>query len=135
TWHPAPIMAHMVTRWIETGQARRVLDATRTEVRARQAVVAETLAGIEGYRGSSALHFWLPAPPGIDSTQFAEAIAEAGLIGRAARLYAGDGAPRAQGVRPAVGEVDSVADTRRAVETLRDVYRKLAAAPALRSVA
>ncbi|MDQ7251045.1 aminotransferase class I/II-fold pyridoxal phosphate-dependent enzyme [Dongia sedimenti] len=125
TWHPAPIIAAMVTRWIETGRAHQLLDQVRAEVRRRQAIASEVLSGIDGYRGSSALHFWLPAPPGVESTAFSRAIGEAGVTVRPSRLYAGGLEPRVQGIRPAVGEPASAMEARRALGVLREVYDRL----------
>jgi DNA-binding transcriptional MocR family regulator len=126
TWHPAPIIATIVTQWIETGRAQALLDAARTEVHQRQAIVAEVLAGTEGFRGSSGIHFWLQAPRGVSSTQFSQAIGEAGVIVRPSRLYSGDYEPRFQGIRPGVGEPANVSETREAVEIIRHVHGALA---------
>ena len=126
TWHPAPIIATIVTQWIESGRAQALLDAARTEVHQRQAIVADVLSGIEGFRGSSGIHFWLQAPRGVSSTQFSQAIGEAGVIVRPSRLYSGDYEPRFQGIRPGVGEPATVAETREAVEIIRHVHGALA---------
>jgi DNA-binding transcriptional MocR family regulator len=126
TWHVAPIIATIVTQWIETGRAQELFNAARTEVHKRQAIVSEILSSTDGYRGSSGIHFWLQAPKGISSVQFSQAIGDAGVIVRPSRLYSGDHEPRFQGIRPAVGEPSDLAETRQAVEVLRDVRHRLA---------
>lgn len=126
TWHPAPIIATIVTRWMETARAGTLLDAARAEVHERQAIASEILLGVEGYRGSSGIHFWLRAPRGVSSTEFSQAIGAAGVIVRPSRLYSGDHEPRFQGIRPGVGEPADLAEMTRAVEIIRDVHHQLA---------
>nr|WP_165922023.1 PLP-dependent aminotransferase family protein [Rhizobium azibense] len=123
TWHAAPIIANIVTRWIEIGRAQEILRASRAEVHRRQKVASELLGDLEGFRGSSGIHFWLKAPRGVLSTDFSKAIGDAGVIVRPSRLYSGTAEPRLQGVRPGIGEPRSIEETHQALEIIREVYR------------
>ncbi|WP_407175600.1 PLP-dependent aminotransferase family protein [Bradyrhizobium sp. STM 3562] len=125
TWHPAPILANIVTRWIEIGTAQKLLAAVRGEVHRRQLVAQELLKHLVGFRSSHGIHFWLEAPPGVASTEFSKAIGEAGVIVRPSQLYSGAKEPRLQGVRPGVGEPSSIEEMRRAVDLMREVYERL----------
>ncbi|UPJ47807.1 PLP-dependent aminotransferase family protein [Bradyrhizobium sp. 200] len=122
TWHPEPVMASVVTRWIRSGVAQSLLRSVRTEIRKRQAIVSELLSDIDGFRGSSGIHFWLPAPAGVDSEQFSRMIAEAGILVQPSKLYAGDCGARFEGIRPSVGDPVDFAEIRYAVEVIRDIY-------------
>lgn len=124
TWHPAPIIANIVTDWIEAGTAQQILKASRAEVHRRQKIASEALGDLDGFRGSEGIHFWLEAPPGALSTDFSTAIGEAGVIVRPSCLYSGTQEPRLQGIRPGVGEPDSTEEMRRAVHIIRDVFEK-----------
>lgn len=126
TWHPAPLMASIISHWIHSGIAQNLLGLARVEVRKRQTVIAEVLSGLPGFRGSNGIHFWLTAPDGIDSEDFAKAIAEAGVLVRPSRLYSGDHEPRLQGIRPGVGDPVDLAETRHAAEIIRTVHQHLA---------
>nr|WP_249815405.1 PLP-dependent aminotransferase family protein [Bradyrhizobium sp. 168] len=122
TWRPAPLTISIATHWIRTGVARTLLQLVRTETRKRQQIASELLSEIDGFRGSNGTHFWLPTPTGVDSEQFSRALAEAGIIVRASKLYAGDYEPRLQGIRSGVGEPVDVDQLRRAMEIIRDIY-------------
>ncbi|KRR11400.1 PLP-dependent aminotransferase family protein [Bradyrhizobium valentinum] len=125
TWHPAPLMASVITSWIRTGVAQTLLELARIELRKRQAIVSEVLSDIDGFQGSPGIHFWLPAPAGVDSEQFSRAIGEAGILVRPSKLYAGDREPRFHGIRPGVGDPVDLAETRYAVEVIRGIYKQL----------
>lgn len=122
TWRPSPIMASVITRWIRSGVAQTLLQSSRVEIRKRQAITSELLSDIDGFQGSNGIHFWLPTPAGVDSQQFSRAIGEAGVLVQASKLYAGDREPPLQGIRPGVGGPGDLAETRYAVEVIRDIY-------------
>lgn len=122
TWHPEPVMASIVTRWIRSGVARNLFNSVRTEVGKRQAIVSELLSDIEGFRGSSGLHFWLPAPAGLDSEQFTRMISEAGILVQPSKVYADGSGARLEGIRPSVGDPVDFTQIRYAVEVIRDIY-------------
>jgi DNA-binding transcriptional MocR family regulator len=57
-----PLMAEIVTRWIESGKAKSMSDWQREEVVRRQAVVAEVLDGMDYETDSNSYHVWLSLP-------------------------------------------------------------------------
>lgn len=125
TWHPAPVLANIVTRWIETGRAQELLGAARKEAHRRQLVAQGVLKGLDGFKTSRGIHFWLQSPPGVGSTEFSQAIGDAGVIVRPSQLYSRANKPRFQGVRPGIGEPVNIEEMRRAVELIREVYERL----------
>ncbi|MCK1292473.1 aminotransferase class I/II-fold pyridoxal phosphate-dependent enzyme [Bradyrhizobium sp. 30] len=121
-WHPTPLAASVISRWIRTGVAQDLLQLARVEIRKRQAIVSELLSSIDGFRGSSGVHFWLPAPAGIRGEQFSRAIATAGILVQPSKVYAGHCEPRLEGIRPGIGSLLDLNETRYAMEIIRDIY-------------
>jgi DNA-binding transcriptional MocR family regulator len=124
TWHVAPLVASLVTRWIRDETAYRLFHAARDELHARQALVREVFGDLAQFRGSDGLHFWLAAPAGCSGEELTRAASAAGVLVRPSELYAvGTATP---GVRPAIGDPsrDELLDGLRA---LRLVFDRLAA--------
>lgn len=61
TWLTSPILAELVTGWIESGDADRMVDWKRTEIAARHDLALRIL-GQWLPRGPVTFHFWLPLP-------------------------------------------------------------------------
>jgi DNA-binding transcriptional MocR family regulator len=61
---PSPLSMALATRWIEDGTADGIRRFVRAETAARQAIVAEALAGLEFRADPSAFNIWLKLPPG-----------------------------------------------------------------------
>lgn len=120
--YPAPVVASVITTWIRNGIAESLLQLARTEIRTRQAIVSEHLSDIDGFQGSYGIHFWLPSPAGVNSEQFSRAIAEAGVLVRPSKLYAGDQEPRLPGICSAVGGPLELDEVRQAAEIIRVTY-------------
>ncbi|MBM0105956.1 PLP-dependent aminotransferase family protein [Steroidobacter sp. S1-65] len=127
TWHPAPLVATLVMDWIRTGAAHAILEANRTELRARQQLVREVFQNIPGCRSSYGLHFWLPAPHNRSAAQLERAAFEAGVPVRASDLYAMNSGPATMhGVRPAIGDAPNREQLVQGLRVLRNVYEELA---------
>lgn len=61
-WMASPLMAAIVTEWLNEGEIERIIDANRAEARQRQAVAADRLAGF-GYQSHPVgFHLWLQLP-------------------------------------------------------------------------
>jgi DNA-binding transcriptional MocR family regulator len=61
TWLTSPILAELVTEWIESGDADRMVDWKRTEIAARYDLALRIL-GRWLPPGPVTFHFWLPLP-------------------------------------------------------------------------
>ncbi len=72
---PSPLSMALATRWIEDGTADGIRRFVRAETAARQAIVAEALAGLDFRADPSAFNIWLKLPPGAG---------RAGVMGRMA---------------------------------------------------
>jgi DNA-binding transcriptional MocR family regulator len=83
---PAPLMAALATRWIQEGDAWRLLDAVRDETRARRALAAAILPQAHG--GPESIHVWLPLPNSEVSTRLQLAGRAAGMAIATAEAFA-----------------------------------------------
>jgi len=61
---PAPLMVALVTHWIETGIADRIITAIRNEAVGRQQLAQRALKGIQFLAKPAAHHLWLRLPEG-----------------------------------------------------------------------
>jgi DNA-binding transcriptional MocR family regulator len=86
-----PLMAEIITRWIETGQAKSMSDWQSEEVIRRQAVVSEVLGGTGFESNPNCYHVWLPLPDPWRAEEFVAQLqarkvsvlpAEAFVVGR-----------------------------------------------------
>ena len=76
-----PLTAVLVTQWLNDGTAQGILAGIRTEARARQELVQQTLPGTAVNRHASreGIHVWLPLPSYWTAPAFAHAAAAEGL--------------------------------------------------------
>jgi len=85
---PAPLMAAVATRWIQEGDADRLLDAVRAETRARRALAAAILPQAQG--GPESIHVWLPLPSPEVAARLRHAGQAAGMAIVTAEAFAVD---------------------------------------------
>lgn len=78
-WSIAPLSALVATRLIETGKARDLVVVQREELRARQAILKQQLAGLQVRSGATAPHAWLSLPEHWRDRDFCRACLEHGV--------------------------------------------------------
>jgi DNA-binding transcriptional MocR family regulator len=61
---PAPLMVALVTHWLETGVADRIITAIRNEAVGRQQLAQRALKGFQFQAKPAAHHLWLHLPEG-----------------------------------------------------------------------
>ena len=61
TWLTSPILAELVTQWIESGEADAIVEWKRSEIAARHAL-ALSILGTWLPQGPVSFHLWLPLP-------------------------------------------------------------------------
>lgn len=118
TWFTAPLLAELVTDWIESGDADAMAQWKRTEVAARHALAQEIL-GRWLPEGPVSFHLWLPLPePWRTETFVAQARVRGVVVNSSEEFVVGrEGAPHA--VRVCLGATLSRA-------RLEDGLRRLA---------
>lgn len=96
-WEAAPLMAEMVTRWIEDGTLERVVNWKRRETLARQSLARKVLHNFSHNSHPMSCHLWLQLPEMWRGGDFSERAQKRGVIvvpaesfmtGRGAALHA-----------------------------------------------
>lgn len=130
TWTTAPLMAQVVTGWINDGTAERLIAGKRAEARRRQELAAEALRGYAHGGHPSGLHLWLTLPAGCRTDDFLVAARERNVLVSPASLFkVGDPAlPTPQAVRLCLGAPRRRDDLQRALAILADILGQRAQA-------
>jgi DNA-binding transcriptional MocR family regulator len=128
-WMPAPLSTLITTRWIEDGTAQTILDAQRTELRARQELARDLLPKEHLNSDPACMFVWLRVPAPWRSDDFAANALARGVNTMPASAFAVDRSTTEHGVRinlacatsreQLAGALDIVA------QTLRDRPRAL----------
>jgi DNA-binding transcriptional MocR family regulator len=79
-WEAAPLMAEMVTRWIEDGTLERVINWKRRETAARQSLAREILSDFPRHSHPMSCHLWLQLPEPWRGVDFGEHAAARGVL-------------------------------------------------------
>jgi DNA-binding transcriptional MocR family regulator len=128
---PAPLMVALVTHWLETGVADRIINAIRNEAVGRQQLAQRALKGFQFLARPAAHHLWLRLPQGWSRPDVtahllrnglaviaSDAFAVGGNPPHAARLSLGAARNRAEltkALQILVGALQRPADTRQIV--------------------
>jgi len=75
-----PLMAEIVTRWIEDGSAERMADWLRGEISTRQAITRQELAGIDYETHPESYHLWVPLPEPWRADEFVTQLRTRGVV-------------------------------------------------------
>lgn len=116
---PAPLMVALVTRWLQTGVAEKIITAIRNEARGRQAMAAKILKDIPYQSQPNAHHLWLPLSAQWPRGEFISYAVRHGLAVVGDESFAvSDGAPA--GVRVSLGAARNRAELAQALEFLAE---------------
>jgi DNA-binding transcriptional MocR family regulator len=122
-WSINPLTALIATIMFEDGSAKRVIEAQRVELRARQAILREVLSGFDVQTDDTSPHAWLHLPEPWRDVAFARACRQRGVgvlpmeafaIGRDTSIHA---------VRIHLGAALSAVDLRQALATIAELSR------------
>lgn len=78
-WSTAPLSALVATRLMESGKVRDLIVVQREELRARQAILRQTMGGLDVHSGPTAPHAWLKLPDGWQNHNFSNACLQQGV--------------------------------------------------------
>ncbi|WP_312225560.1 aminotransferase-like domain-containing protein [Stutzerimonas nitrititolerans] len=98
-WSIAPLSALVATRLIETGKARDLVVVQREELRARQAMLRQTMEGLDVRSGATAPHAWLTLPDAWRDADFCRACLENGVAVLPGSIFSIDPARMPNAVR------------------------------------
>ncbi|MEK9278202.1 PLP-dependent aminotransferase family protein [Bradyrhizobium sp. ISRA442] len=90
---PAPLMVALVTHWLESGIADRIITAIRNEAIGRQQLAQRTLKGFQFLAKPAAHHLWLRLPEGRDRLEVTAHLLRNGLAVIASDAFVVDGTP------------------------------------------
>lgn len=71
TWMAMPVAAEIASRWIRSGEGKRISERRRAECGSRQAMAREILAGLPYQAHPNAMHGWLDLPEDWPGDSFA----------------------------------------------------------------
>lgn len=122
-WSVGPLNALVATRLIEEGTLARIVEAQADELRLRQALLREVLAGYEVHTGSASTHAWLRLPSPWRANAFVAVARQRGVAVLAADAFAIGQHAVPHAVRINVAAARSRGDLQRGLGLLVDVMR------------
>ena len=89
----SPVTNALATRWVSDGTAEAMLQAVRDESRARQALAAQSLAGLAVAAQPEGFHLWLGVPASHNAVDLAAQLRSHGVAAVASAAFCTDGDP------------------------------------------
>jgi DNA-binding transcriptional MocR family regulator len=120
---PAPLMVALVTHWLESGIADRIITAIRNEAIGRQQLAQRALKDFQFLAKPAAHHLWLRLPQGWSRPEVAAHLLRNGLAVIASDAFAIDGTPP-HAARLSLGAARNRAELTQALQILVDALRK-----------
>ena len=114
-----PVSALVMTRWIEDGTARRLLDANRREINARQKMVEKVFDGMDYKSAPFSMFLWLRLPEPWRAVDFAAGCRRRGVKILPSPDFAADNKEIEQAVRINISGTISRDRLRQALEVIR----------------
>lgn len=130
-WMIAPLMGEIATRWIHSGEALSILRWHREEMRARNAIAEDILAGFALRGKPESLHMWVTLPDGHAADDVIRALAERDVVLVGSDSFTAGPTPAPNGLRLCLGSPKSRDHLVTALRHLRDALQTapLAAQP------
>ncbi|ATB29751.1 PLP-dependent aminotransferase family protein [Melittangium boletus] len=119
-----PLMAEVLSRWVEDGTADALVVRLRSETAARRALACRVLGGEGGCWGDNAealYHLWLALPEGWRSEEFVAQARRHGVSVSSADLFCTGPGPGPAAVRVCIGAPRTRARLVRGLSRLREV--------------
>ena len=122
-WSISPLNALIATRLIEDGTLTQIIDGQKVELRLRQALLRECLAGFDVQTGDASTHAWLPLPSPWRANAFVAVARERGVAVLSADAFAIGQHAVPHAVRINLAAARSRSGLRRGLELLVEVMR------------
>lgn len=120
TWSAPPLNAEIVTSWIESGTAERILAMHRAESGRRLALARRILAGFDTVIPEIGYHLWLRLPEEWRNADFVQAAHANGVAISPSNLFAVDPADAPPAIRVSLGLPDTAGLVEEGLVRLRD---------------
>jgi DNA-binding transcriptional MocR family regulator len=116
---PPPLMVALVTHWIRSGIADKIILAIRNEAAARQRLAGKFLKAVPYAAGPHGHHLWLPLPPHWNRMEFLSRILHRGLAVVGDDAFA-VGTASQPAVRVSIGAARTRAELAQALQSLAE---------------
>lgn len=88
TWSNSTLTTALCGRWLEDGTVNRMELEKRADARARQAIAAEELAGLQMISNPASYFVWLMLPPEVRADQLASMLKREGILVATSEAFA-----------------------------------------------
>ncbi|HEY7816721.1 MAG TPA: PLP-dependent aminotransferase family protein, partial [Vicinamibacteria bacterium] len=119
-----PLMAEVVSRWIEDGTADRVMEWKRTEIRARQKLATSILGAYEYRAHPASPHGWLTVPEPWCVRDFVAQARMRGILVSPAEDFIAARSTSAHAVRLCLGPVSERPRLERALQSVAEILER-----------
>jgi DNA-binding transcriptional MocR family regulator len=120
-WHPAPLLAAVVARWIANGDASIISQAIERECLAREQAARRAISRFGLITQPGSMHVWLNLPDPWCGETFAAEAERRGVLLRPARLFAVDDQPMPNAVRLSLSTPARLEDVQHGLNVLREM--------------
>jgi DNA-binding transcriptional MocR family regulator len=122
-WMVAPLMPEIVTLWLESGTAERLIERQRAAIAERLQLATQCLQGQVFRWAPDMPHLYLPLPEPWRTETFSAATRQAGVLVRTMDHFAAGRNPPPQAVRISLNAADSFESLRVGLQTLVRILR------------
>lgn len=117
-WMAAPMMAEIVSRWIDKGIALSIIETQQRIMRQRQALVSEYLKGHSYNSADHSYNVWLKLPENRQAQEFWQTLSSKNILVKPASAFVSGNFTPPQAVRFCVGGDTSDSDLKKALEII-----------------
>ena len=133
TW-AAPLMAELVSRWVEDGTAARIAEARMRTARVRQRLAVKVLGASAVSPRLPAFHLWLPLDDPWRSDELVNQAAALGVSVAPTEIFVPGRAPTPHAVRVCLGTEPEVGRVERGLRTIARIIKSEPRLAALQTV-
>jgi DNA-binding transcriptional MocR family regulator len=123
-WHPAPLLSALTTELIESGSAERIAQELMSECTTRENAAREVLRGFHLHSKPGSMHVWLDLPSPWRAREFVAVAERAGVLLRAADMFATDDRSPPEGVRLSLSGPTSADEVRSGLQAVRELLER-----------
>lgn len=120
-WETSPLMADLMTNWIDDGTAERVVKWKRDEIEARHALALDLLGRFNPLCISPSCHLWIPLPSPWRSDDFVAQCRVRGAVVSPADAFSVGREPAPHAIRVCLGSQGSRHNLERGLRTVAEL--------------
>jgi DNA-binding transcriptional MocR family regulator len=120
-WMAVPLMAEVITEWIQDGTAMRLIEQKRVEAEARQELARRILGDLKFAAHPLSYHIWLSLPEAWRSDEFIEEAKRRGILVTPPGAFVPGRGEAPHAVRVCLGAARSRAQLEGALQVIKDI--------------